>query len=275
MPRAGIPDPPQPAEPPPMTAEEVRDGCARLKSSLCVDKEKRDYIEELSKDQTNSKHWHEARQHRLTASDFHKIKNIRKGTDPKTFLKQKLYTKSKIFTKTMKNGLEREGQAAERYRLQKAIDGDPVTLHNVGFHVSLEKGFLGATPDRIAVDRHGSNILVELKNPENSWDLDDMRNVMLKQPCLKSENGEIVLKTSHSYYTQVQGQMYVLNAQYCDFVICTKHTMWIKRIERNQHFINEMLLKLEDFFDNIFAPEIVNPKVKFSKPCVDLRVDRT
>ena len=147
-------------------------------------------------------------------------------------------------------------------------------LRNVGYHVSLKKEFLGATPDSIGVDRHGSNILVELKNPENSWDLDDIRNIMLKQSWLKSENGEIVLKTSHSYYTKVQGKIYALNVQYCNSVICTKHTIWIKRIERNQHFINEMLLKLEDFLDNIFAPETVNPQVKFSKQCLELRVDR-
>ena len=64
--------------------------------------------------------------------------------------------------------MEREAGAAERYRLQQQIDGDPVIISEVGFRISVERGFLGASADRIAQDRDGRLVLVELKNPDNT-----------------------------------------------------------------------------------------------------------
>ena len=38
--------------------------------------------------------------------------------------------------------------------------------------------------------------------------------------CLvREENGEMKLDRKHSYFFQVQGQIHIMEAEYCDFVV--------------------------------------------------------
>ena len=67
----------------------------------------------------------------------------------------------------MQLGLERDDAATQRYTLQKQLDGEELTNREAVFRVA-EKGFLGASVDCIATDVSGRQILVELKNPDNS-----------------------------------------------------------------------------------------------------------
>ena len=68
--------------------------------------------------------------------------------------------------------------------------------------------------------------------------------------------------------------MYVYDANHVDFVLCTKHAIFIERVGRDEEFIMNMVSRLEDFADNVFFPEIVNPQVKFGNPPVDLRLQK-
>ena len=65
--------------------------------------------------------------------------------------------------------------------------------------------------------------------------------------------------------------MVVYGSECCDFVLCTKHTMHIERVPRNNTFITQMVKKLEAFYDNVYLPEIVYPRVKYSASPLDLR----
>ena len=171
----------------------------------------------------------------------------------------------------MKLGLEREDAAAQRYKLQKQLEGEELTIREAGFRVA-EKGFLGASVDRIATDASGRQILVELKNPDNTWEFQSITDIPQKQKCLvRSACGQVELSKTHSFYTQIQGQMFVYGTDCCDFVLCTKHTMLIERVPRNDNFIAHMTEKLESFYDNVYLPESVYPQVKYGASPLDLR----
>ena len=47
--------------------------------------------------------------------------------------------------------------------------------------------------------------------------------------------------------------------------------MHIERIERDESFITDMVSKLEAFYDNVYLPEVVYPRVKRGLSPIDLR----
>jgi len=67
----------------------------------------------------------------------------------------------------MQHGVENEEQAAQRYILQKKVEGETLTLSEVGLRVHVDKVFIGASTDRVATDFTGSVHLLEMKNPLN------------------------------------------------------------------------------------------------------------
>ena len=108
-----------------------------------------------------------------------------------------------------------------------------------------EKGFLGASFDRIATDVSGRHILVELKNPDNSWEFHSVLDIPQSQKCLvRNACGQVELSKTHSHYTQIQGQMLFYGSECCDFVLCTKHTMHIERVLRYKIVITQMIERL-------------------------------
>ena len=133
----------------------------------------------------------------------------------------------------MKLGLEKKDGAAQRYRLHKQVEGEEITLSEAGLRVCTDRGFLGASVDRIAADACARKILVELKNPDNTWEFENILDIPEKQKCVsKTACGQrLQLNRKHCYYTQVQGRMYVYGSNHWDFVLCTRTAMHIERIE--------------------------------------------
>jgi len=151
---------------PPASFQDIRDACQRLKTSLQLTELEADDPEKKTRGQSTSPLWHDSRHLRLTASHFHQIVNMKQSTCPSSFLKQQLYSIGKCRTKSMQLELEREDATTQRYKLQEQLDGEERTITGAGFRVA-EKGFLGASVDRIATDVSGWQIIVELKNPDN------------------------------------------------------------------------------------------------------------
>lgn len=75
---------------------------------------------------------------------------------------------------------------------------------------------------------------------------------------LEIQNDFPVLKKGHKCYHQVQGQMGISGAKWCDFVTYTFKGMVIERIYFDSDFFTAMLLKLEQFFFKHFAKYLKN-----------------
>lgn len=70
----------------------------------------------------------------------------------------------------------------------------------------------------------------------------------------------VLLRTSHQYYAQVQGQLAIGGRPWCDFVVYTTKGISVQRIKFDNHYWENILLpKLTEFYDNCLAPEIVSP----------------
>lgn len=253
----------------PASIFDIKSACMFFKDSLNLDPNGIAELEMRTRGQSSSQEWHNARKYRLTASDFHKVFVRRSTTEPSKLLKYFLYNKIKP-TNAMLFGLRQEKHAIEKFKSKLEAEGVcEVIVEQKGLTVDSHYTFLGASVDGIALI-NGEKFVLELKNPASTWDM-DISSAAKKLTCLKvNENNELCLNIKHSYYTQIQGQMGILNISKCYFVLCTKNDIHIEIVTFDKHFWGKVLCKLTQFYDNFMLPEIVYPSVKFGLPAIDI-----
>jgi len=152
---------------------------------------------------------------RLTASTFHTILNMRKQTDPTAVTKRFLNKQDISHIRAIRWGISNEERARQEYvsAMSSRVDFECTP---VGLVVNPVFPYLGASPDGLVTCKcwHGS-VLVEIKCPYSVRNAHP--NTLRKRPqsCLST----VGMATSHSYYTQVQGQLMVTRKEYCDFKV--------------------------------------------------------
>ena len=62
--------------------------------------------------------------------------------------------------------------------------------------------------------------------------------------CCENIDGNCKLKVTHPYYAQIQGQMGITGAEWCDFVIFTKKGISIERVLFDPLYWQELERKL-------------------------------
>lgn len=110
--------------------------------------------------------------------------------------------------------------ARTEYLQQQAPHHDNLTIEQSGFCINPAFPQVGASPDGlVSCDCCGQGCL-EVKCPakhkhstvQEACDAD-------KDFCLHRVDGIVQLKQGHRYYTQVQTQMFVTGATYCDLTL--------------------------------------------------------
>ena len=156
----------------------------------------------------------------------------------------------------LKHGIENESRALKQYENYLVNSGHPVKTFPSGFVVNAAFPFLGCSPDGKVIDVTEDSPfgIAEIKCPYKH------RNVTPETACagdsqfhLEKKDDFPSLKTTHKYYYQVQGQMGITGAKWCDFVTYTFKGMVIERIYFDPEFFASMLLKLEQFFFKHYA----------------------
>lgn len=74
---------------------------------------------------------------------------------------------------------------------------------------------------------------------------------------LVSQKGVMQVKTNHSCYWQIQGEMMVTGTSWCDLFVYSKKDLLVKRIYRDSDMIDVMKKKLHDFFFCHYLPSHV------------------
>ena len=129
-----------------------------------------------------------------------------------------------------------------------------------GFWVKPELCYIGASPDAISTCRcHGTGC-VEIKCPYCARDLTVKEAVdsSKKNFCLwKSEDGGVVLKQNHPYWSQCQVQLYVTNFKFDDIVVWTERDVYIQRIMPDAYFMSSCLDTLKELYVSAILPELL------------------
>ncbi|XP_078619114.1 uncharacterized protein LOC144886368 [Branchiostoma floridae x Branchiostoma japonicum] len=193
--------------------------------------------------------WHSERKERITASVFGKIIKRKKECNTK-FLTSLMGTKAAAHSASLTYGKVHEVDAKEAYLKCK---GGHVHLHDCGLVVNPSFSFLGASPDA-KVCCEGQTGILEVKCPYSA------RNKTVKDASLtlpnfymKAEGEALALDRTHEYYYQVQGQLLVTGAPFCDFV-CHCIDTHVERIEPDKQFCEDMLLTLAKFYKTHAMP---------------------
>ena len=139
-------------------------------------------------------------------------------------------------------GCKHEKDAKEMYVKTLVKDNGNFRVTRRGLVVDLAYPFFGASPDWIiSCDCCGKGVL-EIKCP---FTCKDKSHLLASQEfatfCLKDGDNGLKRDTSHVYYYQVQVQMNLCGANYCDFVVWSDSEAVIGRILPDDDVISDAL----------------------------------
>ncbi len=110
----------------------------------------------------------------------------------------------------------------------KNLHGHQVNL--AGLFLDLNYPFIGASPDAVISCSECGDGVLEVKCPYCFKD--GIPEEESKSFCMeKTDKQQWILKREHPYYYQVQTQLKVCGRKYCDFVVWTKQSLALERIE--------------------------------------------
>ena len=78
---------------------------------------------------------------------------------------------------------------------------------------------------------------------------------------IREEDGEVHLSQHHNQYAQVQGELAVMNREWCDFVVYSNGEVVVDRILADLEYWGTLEEKLEEFYVRYMVPEILSGKV--------------
>ena len=232
-------------------------------------------IERNTREQCLPPLWFAVRRHRITASMFGSVLSRKANTPPDSLVLRIIQPKH-FSTPATTYGIEKEETAIKEYvSYQHSHGHTDLMVSSSGVIINPEYYYLGASPDGSVYDpttKEQSFGYLEVKCPYAT------RNLTPVEACGKNgffcevdATGQLKLKQSSPYFSQVQGQMAIGGRPWCDFVVFTLKGISVQRIPFDKDFWNNRLLpKLLSFYDNCIAPELVSPVHSLGLPIRDM-----
>lgn len=85
-------------------------------------------------------------------------------------------------------------------------------------------------------------------------------------------HGTLELKSNHSLYWHIQGEMMVTGTAWCDLLVFCGDDMLVQRIYRDEHVITGMKCKIDGFFFNYFLPSLFQES--YAQPAAQEKQER-
>ena len=264
-------------------AEEFMESCS-------IDASIAQHLEASTKKQSKSDLWRRARIGQLTSSVFHDVLTWRESTPSASIVSQVMGYTRVPQTDAMKWGIEHEKDAVADYlkHINAGRDVSKYMTHEpAGLTLHQEFSYLGASSDGLLLDPivdnpHG---VIEVKCPVsvsgqsvNHLPPEEIASKFGSKFYLrKGEEGRLCLSRKHRYYTQIQGELAVMNKDWADFVVWTKSpfpgNIFVERIYCDLDFWQvQVLPKLQSFYLCKVVPEIISRKLYLErrKPSTNL-----
>lgn len=163
---------------------------------------------------------------------------------------------------TTSYGCKHEAQARGAYEKLMVREHAGFSCMDSGLWLNPKWPYMGSSPDGIvACDCHGTGIC-EIKCPHSHQDEANLRMCAgEKSFCLVNDGDNVKLDRSHDYYYQVQTQLHIVGAEYCDFVVWNCHDIFVERILPDFELWDDVIPKVECFFRNCLLPEVLGQQV--------------
>lgn len=219
-------------------------------------------LEEHTKRQSSSPIWHEMRIGRITASVAHSVMHTNPDVPAVSLMEKICMPQVQNSTTAMSWGKEKEPVALETFSKAYGECHSNLQVVPTGMRISENYPFLGASPDSLATCTCCGTCVVEVKCPFKYRDSSDEDMYSDPKCCLTRE---YTLKPTHSYFTQMQMQMFVFNVSFGQFVHWTPQYCTITTVLRDDMFINNMLTHLSKVWHEHILPELLTRKIE-NKP---------
>ena len=173
-------------------------------------------LEEATIKQYDCDQWVAARRDRINASTAYKIINRQKDINEnllRTLFRPKAFT-----SEATSHGLRNEQNAKAAYVIRKPGSH----IHDCGLVVNPNFSFIGATPDSKVCDEGLSGIL-EIKCPftARNYTVAEAALTLSDFPIVQRGDELLSINPYHDHYIQVQLQLMVTGAPFCDYVVYT------------------------------------------------------
>ncbi|KAF5278270.1 hypothetical protein FQR65_LT15704 [Abscondita terminalis] len=216
-----------------------------------TNKESQEILQQQTVGQHENQLWREVRKNILTASNFGVVIKRRLKLLPHNLIKRLLYQKE-LNTPAIRYGRLNESKAIAKYNEMTGRE-----VKNCGIFIDWENPYLGASPDGLVED----DGLIEVKCLPSLLN-HKIRDSSSNRTCFHIVDNEIRLKTNHSFYYQIQGQLNICRRNYCDFIIYSDNDFHIERINKDVRlWKDQMLPKLKQFYFELMLPEIVDGRI--------------
>ena len=218
-------------------------------------------IEQETRAQSKSRRWFLYRTGRVTASNFKAAAktNSEASLPSISLIKRVCYPEIyKFYSSATSWGIDHEGQALEQYSERKSSLHMNLLVSKCGLIVNRRYAHLGASPNAlISCDCCGKGV-VEIKCPFRCKE-ESIREVASKGDfCLKvSSNGELSLDTTHSYYYQIQLQMFLSSTTYGGFIVWAPAAFHVERIVVDNDFVRTATERVNHFYLVGLMPELL------------------
>ena len=221
-------------------------------------------VELNTRDQASGSGFFRHRAGRIGASESHAAFHTNIAQPSQSLIKTICYPSLYIVnTKATRHGKRHESDAVNAYEAAVKTGHVNLTVKKCGLFINKEHEFLHATPDfLVSCDCCGTGC-GEVKCPIVIKDGNFENFAQQKNSCLEKVNGHLQLRKNHSYYYQVQQQLFsVPGIKYCEFVVCAidekkRMNLIVLRIYPDVQHWNSVLPKLETFWRICILPEIL------------------
>lgn len=216
-------------------------------------------LERSTRQQSRSCTWYDHRVGRITASKFYMVCHFSGRNYPTSIVKSIMqYSKDISRLPQIQWGIQNESTARNQYIDMLAPKHINLKVEPVGLVVNPKLPYLGASPDGIVTCDCCGVGLLEIKCPYKYRSVDPHTIAGTDFFLGRNSDGELHLKTSHSYYYQVQGQLAICGREYCDFVCWTTNGLYTERISFDHELFDSIRPQLEQFFQMYLLPELLS-----------------
>jgi hypothetical protein len=214
-------------------------------------------VECRTRGQSENPEWARQRRGRITGSIVHQAAHYR-GEDFDNYVVAKvLGLSAPIANHHLQYGRVTEDVARQLYMDIAVKSHTKFNLRESGFVLSKIDWRFGSSPDAILECTCCGLGVLEIKCPSARRDSEHKQLALSESYLTPDENGNPRLKTSVNYYSQVQLQLYVCDAMYCDFVIYSKASgVHIERIFVDYAWRRSALSKAREFHDIFVTPHL-------------------
>lgn len=199
--------------------------------------------------------WEAERKGRITASNFGRILKCKHAYD--SILLEIMGHENGLHTEAIAWGKTKEKSAQDKfYQIVSPLHVN-LCIQPTGMIVDKDEPFLGATPDGLVTCDCCEDHILEIKCPFTHRDrtISDIE----KDNFFLNENE--VLKESHNYYEQVQGQMAISGTAKCYFVTFTNKELHYQIVEFDDLRWQRSKNILKHFFYSVIFPEIIHDDI--------------